>query len=300
MLTLDKTTARTDWIDLGCDTGADHVFAIGDVHGQDKALRAAYEVITQCVSPGRRRHLVHLGDLLDRGPGSLPAMRMACKADELAEVDENTILPGNHELMLMTALTGDEYAAFHWAKNGGFTVINEVLVENQIEAGNIPSEFGDFRNMIRKVIPLIRKAIPSQILDMDRLERTHLKLGDLLFVHAGLNPEADREEFLARGNSSRFGYDHWAWIREEFLYWEKGWDQEGREIVVHGHTPCLREWVWNDADLGRGPLQLDRRRICLDGGAAYKMGQVLVGEFLDGKARIHAAQVGRPYDPSWD
>jgi hypothetical protein len=70
--------------------------------------------------------------------------------------------------------------------------------------------------------------------------------GNILFVHAGLDPTAEPSEFL---NQSRFGAVnecHWAWIREPFLEWTGGWGDCKKWIVVplviHGRLePMLAE-----------------------------------------------------------
>ena len=74
------------------------------------------------------------------------------------------------------------------------------------------------------------------------LALTH-RAGPYLFVHAGLRPRVP----LARQAT-----DDLLWIREPFLSWEGGFDED--VVVVHGHTP------------GRAPV-LRNRRIGIDTGA---------------------------------
>ena len=44
------------------------VYAIGDIHGRMDALRDTHRLIAQ--DGGADAHIVHLGDLIDRGPDS--------------------------------------------------------------------------------------------------------------------------------------------------------------------------------------------------------------------------------------
>jgi len=46
----------------------DEFFVIGDVHGQAELLRAALETIRTTPETVSIRHLIFLGDLIDRGP----------------------------------------------------------------------------------------------------------------------------------------------------------------------------------------------------------------------------------------
>lgn len=284
------TTLPTDWIDLRCDTGPDHVFAIGDIHGQDAVLSACYATVARCIQPGRKRHLVHLGDLIDRGPGSLAALELADLAQGLAEVDVSTVLPGNHELMLFHALAGDANDTSFWMKNGGIALVREILSRDpDAEALGMSS--------VPAMQDMVRAALPESFLALSDLGQTHVVSGDLLLVHAGLHPLMDRETFLAQGNPrDRNGDIHWAWIREPFLNWDAGWDAERRQIVVHGHTVCIKDWIRDDMTILRNALRLDRRRICLDAGAAMGRRQALVAEFLDGAVRLHAVQVDLPLE----
>ena len=60
------------------------------------------------------------------------------------------------------------------------------------------------------------------------------RLGNTLFVHGGLDPHADPDEFLTRP-WTLFTEARWAWINHGFLDWKGGF---GGILVVHGHTPA--------------------------------------------------------------
>jgi serine/threonine protein phosphatase 1 len=106
--------------------------------------------------------------------------------------------------------------------------------------------------------------------------------GDVLFVHAGLNPRRAQEAFLAtpwnRSLANLAEASHWAWIRRPFLDHEPGPSGWEGFFVVHGHTP-------NDGRVGASHEdQIRRFRLNLDGGSAVtgvaKMG-IFRGAFVD-------------------
>ena len=80
------------------------LFVIGDVHGQAQALAAALNTIAAIPRAGNRRRLVFLGDIVDRGPHSLDAIKLTMSAADRVDADDVVLLPGNHELMLLDAL----------------------------------------------------------------------------------------------------------------------------------------------------------------------------------------------------
>jgi serine/threonine protein phosphatase 1 len=95
--------------------------------------------------------------------------------------------------------------------------------------------------------------------------RSSWRSGDLLFVHAGVNPRFALEAFLAAPwNTPLANLDedsHWAWVRWPFLTHRPGPKGFGGYFVVHGHTP-------NDAkrDASHGD-QIAGFRLNLDAGS---------------------------------
>ena len=95
--------------------------------------------------------------------------------------------------------------------------------------------------------------------------RASWRSGDLLFVHAGVNPAVELEAFLAVPwnipLASLHEDRHWAWVRWPFLEHRPGKRGFGGFLVVHGHTP-------NDAR--RDPSHADQIaafRLNLDAGS---------------------------------
>ena len=241
---------------------ATEIFAIGDVHGQAAVLRRVLrEIGGQRKAPGTKRIMIFLGDLIDRGPDSIGAVDAAMAAVPTIGADRKVMLPGNHELDLVDVLDGGDPAL--WLQNGGRTVIDEVDMDWRSRPWD-------------EVLADLRTTFPADWIAGIRSAPSHLTIGDLLFVHAGVDPHADRGVFLARDKSR--DDMHWATIRNEFLTWTMGWDRDdtgghmrGPTVIVHGHTPAIR------TSLSETHVELSQmdgidgyRTICLDAGAASR------------------------------
>lgn len=265
------------WRPLPCRGSEEQLFAIGDVHGQSAALAAVLQAISDTPGDGRVRHLIFLGDLIDRGPDSLGAVQLAMDARRQARVDLLTILPGNHELMLLDGLLNPDPYIATWLDNGGDAVIKESDPECTVRK---LSELAD----------IARSAFDPDFLRCITEGPTWHQSGDLLFVHAGLQPGVDPVTFLTQ---SRFWAEdsHWAWIREPFLNWRGGWGPEGGWIVVHGHTPVLTKKAGLHVFEKAADRIRSHRRLCLDAGPANGVGQVSWAEFGPDRYRLSLTQV---------
>ena len=86
-----------------------------------------------------------------------------------------------------------------------------------------------------------RASLPERVRAWLGSLRPNWRSGDILFVHAGVNPRFDLETFLAAPWNtplSRLDEDrHWAWVRWPFLEHRPGPRGFGGFFVVHGHTP---------------------------------------------------------------
>ncbi|WP_373280296.1 metallophosphoesterase family protein [Palleronia aestuarii] len=267
------------------------VFAVGDIHGRADLLSACLDEIAETErEPGTERVIVLLGDLIDRGPDSLRAIRLALDTDALTRADRFVLLPGNHELMLLDVLDGVDPAL--WIGNGGATLMDEIEGEWR-------------RRPWSDSLRLLNDRLPDGFADMVRAAPSNTRIGDFVFVHAGLDPEVDDAVHLDR----RRPVDdrHWAWIRHEFLTWQGGWDVEsetgaravGRTIVVHGHTPALRgRLTGNPGELA--PLDgVDTHcAVCLDAGAAYRPQVGWARFWRDGETTL--MQIHATYDAQLD
>ncbi len=186
------------------------VYAIGDVHGCDDRLAAMHTAIVDDLVQHPVAHpvLIHLGDYIDRGPDSAGVLERVARRLPRAPTLPVANLIGNHEDMLLSALTGERREeASHWLQNGG----GETLVRWGLSWRDPPSVW--------------EAGIPPRQLGTLRGLSTLLRIGTYVFVHAGLRPGVElhaqaREDML--------------WIREPFL----SYDGEMPFVVVHGHTPA--------------------------------------------------------------
>ncbi len=211
------------------------IFAIGDVHGRPDLLAALLAEAAREPRRAPRRALVFLGDLIDRGPDSLGAIELAIGAGERIGAEETIALMGNHETMMRLAVDpatprGDAIVALEtWMMNGGDRVIGQFL------------DLGAARAGPDALLSAIRAALPSRVAEWLKSTRAHWRSGDILFVHAGVNPRVDLEAFLATPwNAPLRGLDenrHWAWVRWPFLHHAPGGQGWSGLFVVHGHTP---------------------------------------------------------------
>ncbi len=263
------------------------VFAIGDVHGQAGLLEEVLNEVRETPREAPIRHLVFLGDLTDRGPESIRAVDLAMRAKELAAADVLHVLPGNHDIILLLTLEDPKYLDF-WVRLGGDKVMAEVGISEATHSW-------------REISVKLKSVLHPDYLQAIASGPTHLYLGDLLFVHAGIHPLQNRATFL--GLSRRFigMEDHWANIRHTFLTYNKGWDLDDPDperrkrrptVVVHGHTPALRQDLVSADDLQVCDGVEDYRTVALDIGAAYRP-QLAYAHFRScaGRAEVHIRAV---------
>jgi serine/threonine protein phosphatase 1 len=185
------------------------VYAIGDVHGCLDRLVALHWAIAGDLAarPVRYSVLVHMGDLVDRGPHSRQVIELLM-GSIAPRVNLRVDLMGNHEAMMRQALDGDRRAAGYWLDNGG---------DQTLESYGVPDPMIARPEAWRRYVPDTHMAF------LDRLHPMHRE-GNYLFAHAGIRPgvklRSQTQEDLM-------------WIREPFL------SDRGRRdvVVVHGHTP---------------------------------------------------------------
>lgn len=195
-------------------------YAIGDIHGHLQKLQAAHALIAE----DRRIHgsagapVVHVGDLVDRGPDSRGVIQHLI--DGRARGEAWVVLAGNHDRMFSGFLSDaahrdtrlrSDYTWLHPALGGGETlasygvgpVLGRPAAEVHAEAQErVPAAHRDFL----AGLPLWHRAAGA------------------LFVHAGIRPGVAMEDQTEADL---------VWIRGEFL----NDDTDHGALVVHGHTP---------------------------------------------------------------
>jgi serine/threonine protein phosphatase 1 len=233
------------------------IVAIGDIHGRSDLLEALLAQIPAPQAPTRR--LVFTGDLVDRGADSLGALRLAAGAGARVGAAETVALMGNHEILMRLALdpaTPPKAALTAlrvWLSNGGGAVAEQLL-------GRAPW------NEPRRTLAALRNATPLWVQDWFSRLRSHDVSGDVLFVHAGVNPKIPLDTFLATPWDEPIDRvdekAHWAWVRAPFLDYRPDARGFSGYFVVHGHTPLDRGYTHGHDE------QVARFRLNLDGGSA--------------------------------
>jgi serine/threonine protein phosphatase 1 len=184
------------------------VYAVGDVHGCLDQLVALHARIAADLAarPIAAAELVHLGDLVDRGPDSAGVVGLVAAGPPVPGLPSVTLC-GNHEHMMLAALSGkpSEPAAL-WMDNGGEATLRSWAVP----PGTPPAAWAAH-------IP------PAHLAFLRGLLFSH-RVGPYFFAHAGVRPGVPL--------SLQTRHDL-MWIREPFL----SYPGEFGAVVVHGHTP---------------------------------------------------------------
>lgn len=196
------------------------IYAIGDIHGQLGKLKAAHDLIAadRAALGDRSAEVVHVGDLVDRGPDSRGVVDFLI--DGLARGEPWIMLKGNHDRMFEGFLGDPDHydpglrIGLHWIEPrlGG----DETLRSYGVEGVGERSLF-DLHDAARLAVPAAHR-------DFIRSLRLMHRSADAVFVHAGIRPgqplEAQSEDDLL-------------WIRREFL----DDPRDHGALIVHGHTP---------------------------------------------------------------
>ena len=225
----------------------DRIYAIGDVHGRLDLLAELLnriEAHSDSLPTPRNLHIIQLGDLIDRGAHSAEVLRFAYEAQQ--KTDRFVVLQGNHEYLLLRALSGERGMLRAWMRTGGRQTLESF--------GIVPPERGADEEA---AIAQIKRAIPAYLLSwIENLPLT-AQSGDYFFCHAGIRPG------VALKRQSR---DDLLWIRDQFL--EDTTPHPA--VIVHGHTVTEE-------------VELRPNRIGIDTGA-YESG-VLSALYLEGTER---------------
>lgn len=163
---------------------------IGDVHGHYDGLMALLEAI----APGKKDEVYFLGDLIDRGPKSAQVVNFVRKSPYKC-------ILGNHEHMMLNAMpegTVDQSAWQAWLYSGGRETVES------------------YRDI---------EVMPYEDLEWISSLPTHLDLGDVWLVHAGVHPGMPLGEQTI---------NEFCWIRKEFHQIEKPFFKD--KLIIIGHT----------------------------------------------------------------
>jgi len=178
-------------------------YVIGDIHGCLDELR--YLIDGLPLEVGDR--LVFLGDYIDRGPNSKGVVSYLLDLNEDGPALDLVFLKGNHEDMFLSylGLPGNYGEMFFF--NGG---------RETLASYGPPS--------VRPTPDEALAVIPAPHLDFYQSLIDYYIMGDILCVHAGINPHKP----LGEQSTTEM-----LWIRDEFIYREHALPY----TVLFGHTP---------------------------------------------------------------
>lgn len=187
------------------------VYAVGDVHGRADLFAALAEAIeADNAARGPADSLVILlGDLVDRGPDSAGVLRQAREWQQRRAL---RVLMGNHEEMFLGSFENPEILR-QFLRHGG----RETLLSYPIDPATYAAA------TLGETQKLMREAVPAEDIAFMQAMEGMVRVGDYLFVHAGIRPGVPLEQ--QRGADLR-------WIREPFI---TSRDDLGC-TVVYGHT----------------------------------------------------------------
>lgn len=189
-------------------------YAIGDIHGEAERLARLHEAIAAHHALfGGDALLVHVGDLVDRGPDSRSVVQRVMDIETAPPAGMRACcVLGNHEQMMLDAIAKpDRIEGPYWLEQGG----GETLESYE----RVNGACDPWRDAIdhEHIVWLAR--LPTMIRD-----------ATYVFVHGGIDPARFPhcpDELRLWTRSNKF-FDESRWPRRPEL--------EGL-LVVHGHTP---------------------------------------------------------------
>lgn len=174
----------------GLDVVSNRRIFIGDVHGHYDGLMHLLEAI----APGAEDQVYFLGDLIDRGPKSAQVVTFVKQSGYAC-------LLGNHEQMLLEIFPSEkvcQQSLQAWLYSGGQTTVlsydktGDLLMEHVTWMQSLP---------------------------------THIDLGDIWLVHAGMHPALTLAEHTSQ---------EYCWIRDEFHSMTRPYFPD--KLIITGHT----------------------------------------------------------------
>ncbi|OYW22492.1 MULTISPECIES: metallophosphoesterase family protein [unclassified Sphingomonas] len=209
------------------------VYAIGDIHGRADLLDQLIDLIEadDATRGDADIRLIFLGDLIDRGADSARVIEIV--GNLLRSSDQVRLIKGNHEEVFVAAAGGCAKSARQLLKMGGYETL---------ESYGITREEAD-QGTIQDLADLLKQRIPRDHIDVIDRGEEMIRMGDYVFVHAGIRPGVQLDRQV--GSDLR-------WIRQPFLDARR----RDRVVVVHGHTPTQ-------------DVEFKPDRIGIDTGACY-------------------------------
>jgi len=241
-----------------------HTYAIGDIHGQIDLLRGAHALIAQDQAQYGPAPVVHVGDLVDRGPDSAGVIEMLRAG--IAQGEDWIVLKGNHDRLLSGFLDDPDW------RDPGLKVEHSYL-HPRIGGGSTLASYG-VANAADRPVRMVHAeavaAVPQAHRDFLHARPASFRRGNCMFVHAGVN----RANPLASQNEQDL-----CWIRKGFL----NVTHDFGLLIVHGHTAIDHATHYGN-------------RVNLDSSAAY--GGPLSAVVIEGRDVFLLTKNGRKPIPA--
>jgi serine/threonine protein phosphatase 1 len=235
------------------------LYAIGDIHGHLDLLQAAHDLIADDMARQGPGTVVHVGDLVDRGPDSRGVIDFLIEG--VAKGHDWIILKGNHDRMFSRFLRDPNESEpglrsdLGWLhpKLGGPATLASYGVQNAADRP-IDKVHADAIVLVPDTHAAFLAACPA----LYEAEET-------VFVHAGIRPRVALQDQTETDL---------VWIREPFL---TSTINHG-PLIVHGHTAIAVATHYGN-------------RLNLDSGAAY--GGPLSAVVIEGREAALLTPQGR-------
>ncbi|OZA08948.1 MAG: serine/threonine protein phosphatase [Rhodobacterales bacterium 17-64-5] len=236
-----------------------HIYAIGDIHGHLDLLQGAHDLIAGDMARHGPGPVIHLGDLVDRGPDCRGVLDFLLQG-RAAGLDW-VVLKGNHDRMFARFLNDPHEpepglrADLSWLhpRIGGSDTLRSYGVANAAD---------------RPLAPVHAEAVaavpPSHLAFLNACPTLH-RAGDCAFVHAGIRPGIPLDQQTETDL---------VWIREPFLSVTASFGP----LIVHGHTAIDQATHYGN-------------RLNLDSSAAY--GGPLSAVVIEGREAALLTPQGR-------
>jgi serine/threonine protein phosphatase 1 len=191
----------------------ERVYVIGDIHGRLDLLNQMLRLIDSdhAKRGPARTTLISLGDLIDRGPESRGVIE---RWMDLASGGGNVIcIAGNHEELLIKGWECERGIGSIFHRAGGRATM--------LSYGVQPEDYDEWS--LSEMIEKIGHYVPEAHIAFLRSFKSWHRMGDYLFVHAGIRPGLPIDDQDVQDLR---------WIRREFT------EDEGDHgcMVIHGHT----------------------------------------------------------------
>jgi serine/threonine protein phosphatase 1 len=196
-------------------------YAVGDIHGDLEQLRRVHTLIIADFekSNATSYKVIHIGDLIDRGPKSKGTIDYLMHG--IAKGFPWEVIKGNHDRLMQWFLDDPHRHDPHLKPDYSWLHHRIGGIETLASYGVIVPE--NYHECLDDILIMAKKAIPESHVKFIQELPLFYETNDIFFVHAGIN--LDRP----LNNQTE---DDMVWIRENWLDNPK----KAAKLILHGHT----------------------------------------------------------------